>query len=136
MPATTLFRAPRPAPWIWLSGMRAVIFRFMMLVRLIVYLYVAVLAIQQPSWSRNVWYVFVLFGSAVLPMLLCTAVKAALNGYARYLPWLLLWYPTYVLLRRVITYLEPPRLPTRPVTAPRLAEATRGYREMRPDAVG
>ncbi len=54
-------------PRVWLSGMRAVIFRFMMLVRPIVYLYAAVLAIEQPTWSRNLWYVFVLFGSAVLP---------------------------------------------------------------------
>ncbi|HXZ99323.1 MAG TPA: glycosyltransferase [Candidatus Binatia bacterium] len=129
-------QARSAGPRVWLSLMRAAIFRFMMLVRPIVYLYAAVWALGQPSGTRNIWFVFVLFGSAVAPMLLSTAVEAVAHGYAGYLPWLLLWYPTYVLLRRVIMIESFLTLPTRPVVVPWPARAGGAYREMQPDAVG
>jgi cellulose synthase/poly-beta-1,6-N-acetylglucosamine synthase-like glycosyltransferase len=112
------FQGASVGPRVWLSTVRAAIFRFMMLVRPIVYLYAAVWALEQPSATRNIWFVFVLFGCAVAPMLLCTAVEAIAHGYARYLPWFLLWFPIYMLLRRTIAIESLITLPTRPVVVP------------------
>lgn len=112
------FQGRSAGPRVWLTTVRAAVFRFMMLVRPIVYLYAAVWALEQPTGTRNLWYVFVLFGSAVAPMLLCSAVVAVRHGYARYLPWFLLWYPTFVLIRRVVMIESILTLPTRPVQVP------------------
>lgn len=112
------FQGPSAGPRVWLSTVRAAVFRFMMMVRPIVYLYALVWALEQPSSNRNIWYVLVLFGSAVMPMLVCTAYMAVRHGYARYLPWFLLWYPTYVLIRRAIMIESFLTLPTRPVRVP------------------
>lgn len=128
------FQGPSAGPRVWLSTVRAAVFRFMMLVRPIVYLYALVWALVQPSSSRNVWYVFVLFGSAMAPMLICTAYMAVRHGYARYLPWFLLWYPTYVLIRRVVMIESFLTLPTRPVVVPRFNWSARRSVEMGTDA--
>jgi len=128
------FQGQSAGPRVWLSTVRAAVFRFMMMVRPIVYLYALVWAIEQPSGSRNIWYVFVLFGSAVTPMLVCTAYMAVRHGYARYLPWFLLWYPTYVLIRRAVMIESFLTLPTRPVVVPRLSWTARRAVEMGPDA--
>lgn len=129
------FKARSAGPRTWLSTTRAAMFRFMMLVRPIVYLYAAVWALEQPSATRNIWFVFVLFGCAVTPMLLTSAIEAVTHGYARYLPWFLLWFPVYMLLRRTIMVESLLTLPTRPVTIPETVRARARFREMQPDAV-
>jgi cellulose synthase/poly-beta-1,6-N-acetylglucosamine synthase-like glycosyltransferase len=128
------FQGRSAGPRIWLSTVRAAMFRFMMLVRPIVYLYAAVWALEQPTATRNIWFVFVLFGCAMTPMLLCTAIEAVTHGYGRYLPWFLLWFPTYVLLRRFIMIESLLTLPTRPVTVPWSALAGGPGKVMQPDA--
>jgi cellulose synthase/poly-beta-1,6-N-acetylglucosamine synthase-like glycosyltransferase len=128
------FQGRSAGPRVWLSLVRAAMFRFMMLVRPIVYLYAAVWALEQPSATRNIWFVFVLFGCAMTPMLLCTAIAAAVHGYGRYLPWFLLWFPTYVLLRRFIMIESLLTLPTRPVIVPWAAPAGSRDNALQPDA--
>lgn len=130
------FQGPSAGPRVWLSIVRAAIFRFMMMVRPVVYLYAAVWAIEQPSGSRNLWFVLVLFGSAVAPMLMCTAVIATKHGYARYLPWFLLWFPAYILVRRAIMIESLFTLPTRAVVVPWPGRARRRLPDFEPDATG
>lgn len=125
-------------PKIWFNTARLVAMRFLAVLRPILILYILVLALGQPTPYRNVWFVFLLYGSSAVPTFLVCLVMAMRHGFLRYMPWFVLWYPTFVVLRRLIVIESFISIPTRPGlrvlarsgarTAP-LAPST-GYQEM------
>jgi cellulose synthase/poly-beta-1,6-N-acetylglucosamine synthase-like glycosyltransferase len=102
-------------PRVWFNSVRLITLRFLGTLRPVLFLYSAVMALLHPTSYRNIWFVFVLFGSSVVPVILVTTVVAIRHRYARYLPWFLIWYPTFVVLRRAIVIESLLTLPTRPV---------------------
>jgi len=100
-------------PKIWFNTVRLMAMRFLAVLRPVLILYILVLALEQPSSYRNVWFVFLLYGASVVPTFLVCVVMAARHGFARYLPWFVLWYPLFVVLRRLIVVESFISLPTR-----------------------
>ena len=105
-------------PRVWFNTVRLIALRFLATLRPVLFLYSAVLAVLHPTSYRNIWFVFVLYGSSVLPVIIVTTVVAIRHHYTRYLPWFLVWYPTFVVLRRAFVIESLLTLPTRPVRAP------------------
>jgi cellulose synthase/poly-beta-1,6-N-acetylglucosamine synthase-like glycosyltransferase len=110
-----IFLAGSAGPRVWFNSVRLMGLRFLATLRPILFLYSGVLALLEPTFSRNIWFVFVLYGSSAVPVILVTTVLALRFGFARYLPWFLLWYPTFVVLRRAFVIQSFLTLPTRPV---------------------
>jgi cellulose synthase/poly-beta-1,6-N-acetylglucosamine synthase-like glycosyltransferase len=110
------FLAGSAGPRVWFNSVRLMALRFLATLRPVLFLYSAVLAFLEPTPFRNIWFVFVLYGSTVVPVILVTVVLAVRYGFARYLPWFALWYPTFVVLRRAFVIQSFLTLPTRPVS--------------------
>lgn len=121
-------------PRVWFNSVRLITLRFLGTLRPILFLYSAVMALLHPTSYRNIWFVFVLFGSSVVPVILVTSVVAIRHHYARYLPWFLIWYPTFVVLRRAIVIESLLTLPTRPVRAPRALRGRHVWKARKPVA--
>ncbi len=100
-------------PKIWFSTVRLAALRFMAILRPVLFLYSLVLAVTAPTAFRNLLSVFLLYGASVVPVLVVFVVLAARWGFARYIPWMVLWYPTFVVLRRAIVLESFLTLPTR-----------------------
>jgi cellulose synthase/poly-beta-1,6-N-acetylglucosamine synthase-like glycosyltransferase len=101
-------------PKIWFNTVRLIAMRFLAVLRPVLILYILVLALQQPTPYRNVWFVFLLYGASVVPTFLVCLVMAFRYGFGRYLPWFVLWYPLFVVLRRLIVIESFISIPTRP----------------------
>jgi len=114
-------------PRVWFNSVRLMALRFLAALRPVLFLYSAVLALIHPTAYRNIWFVFVLYGSSVVPVILVTIVVAIRYGYTRYLPWFLVWYPTFVVLRRAFVIESLLTLPTRPI---RFSVTLRGRRNL------
>lgn len=101
-------------PKLWFNTTRLMAMRFLAVLRPVLILYIVVLAAEQPTQYRNLWFAFVLYGSSVVPTFLVCSVVAVRYRLARYLPWFLLWYPAFVVLRRLIVVESFISMPTRP----------------------
>jgi len=125
-------------PKIWFNTARLIAMRFLAVLRPVLILYIAVLALEQPTPYRNLWVVFLLYGASVVPTFLVCMVMAFRYGYGRYLPWFVLWYPLFVVLRRLIVIESFISIPTRPGLAflarraPRVEQVgpSAGYQEL------
>ncbi|HVA21795.1 MAG TPA: glycosyltransferase family 2 protein [Candidatus Micrarchaeia archaeon] len=110
-------RAGLAGPRTWFTMVRMVAINFTSVVRPILLIHGALLAMFEPTLLRNIWFVGVFFILSASPMLLVAVAVLIRERCWTGLGWVIFWFP-FAFLRRVFVLESLLSLPTRPVTAP------------------
>lgn len=110
-------RAGLAGPRTWFTSVRMVAINFTSMVRPVLLIHGALLALLDPTVLRNVWFIAMFFLLSASPMLLVAMVVIVRERWWSGLPWIVFWY-AFAFLRRVFVVEAILSLPTRPVPVP------------------